>query len=246
MSLANRIILITGASNGIGKSVAQQLAAAGATIIINYLRDAASANALVNEIGSSRALAVQADVSKPTEIQRLVDTAVSTFGRIDVVIPNAGVLPMRDLASTTEADFDATFAMNVKGPYFLAQEVVKHMPAGGRVVFISSSVTSFSAVAPAYLLYAATKGAIEQMTRVMAKDLAKKGITVNAVAPGPTQTELFLRGKSEDLLKGIAAASPFGRIGQPEEIAGVIAFLSGEGSSWMTGQVVRANGGMAL
>lgn len=246
MSLSGRIILITGASKGIGKAIAQRLAAAGATIIINYLSDANGANDLVNEIGPSRALAVQADVSKPSEIRRLVETAVSRFGRIDTIIPNAGILPMKDLAATTESDFDTAFALNVKGPYFLAQEAVKHMPPGGRVVFISSTVAAFSGVAPTYLLYASTKGAIEQMTRLMAKDLAKKNITVNAVAPGPTKTEMFMKGKSEELVKGIAASNPFGRMAEPEEMTGIIAFLCGGESGWMTGQVVRVNGGMQV
>ncbi|KKA24447.1 Oxidoreductase, short-chain dehydrogenase/reductase family [Rasamsonia emersonii CBS 393.64] len=227
MSLAGRVVLITSASKGIGKAAAQRLAADGASVVVNYLTDAASASALVEQIGPDRALAVQADVSKVDEIRRLVEATVARFGRIDVVIANAGVLPVKDLDSTTEADFDAAFALNVKGPYFLVQQAARHMPAGGRVIFLSTGVTSVSSITPPYLLYAATKGAIEQMTRVVAKDLARKGILVNALAPGPTATELFLRGKSEATLRTVAAFSPFNRIAQPDEMAGTIAFLCG-------------------
>ena len=246
MSLTGKVILITGASAGIGNAVAQRVAKNGASVIINYLRDATSANSLVDEVGSDRALAVQADVSKTDDIRRLVETTVAKFGHIDVVIPNAGVLPMKDLDSTTETDFDAAFALNVKGPYFLAQEAARHMPAGGRIIFVSTAVTSFSAAAPAYLLYAATKGAIEQMTRLAAKDLGRKGIMVNAVAPGPTQTELFLKGKSEETLRLVASANPFRRVAVPEEITGAFNFLCGPDSSWISGEVIRVDGAMAL
>lgn len=245
MSLAGKVVLITGASKGIGKATAQHLAANSASIVINYLSDAASANALVDEIGEDRALAVQADASKLDDIRRLVEAAVTKFGHIDVVIPNAGVLLMRDLATTTEADFDTAFNLNVKGPYFLVQEATRHMPAGGRVIFVSTGVTVHSSISPTYLLYASTKGAIEQMTRITAKELAKKGIFVNAIAPGPTTTELFLRGKSEETLRAVAGFSPFNRIGEPGEMASVINFLCGPECTWMSGQIIRVNGAMA-
>ncbi|KAL1964557.1 hypothetical protein VTN77DRAFT_6854 [Rasamsonia byssochlamydoides] len=245
LSLSNKVILITGASKGIGKATAQRVARAGASVVINYRADAAAAEALVQEIGPDRALAVQADVSKLEDINRLVDAAVQRFGRIDVVIPNAAVMPMRDLASTTEEDFDRTFALNVKGPYFLVQAASRHIPPGGRVILVSSSVTALSSVQPTYLLYASTKGAIEQMARVLAKDLGRQGILVNAVAPGPTGTELFFQGKSPELVSRIAGFSPFNRIGEPEDIAGTIAFLCGDDSAWLSGQVVRINGAMA-
>ncbi|KAI3147669.1 hypothetical protein CBS147325_3947 [Penicillium roqueforti] len=245
MSLSGKVVLITGSSKGIGKATVLRLASEGASVIINYLSDEAAANNLVAQIGPDRALAVQADASNLSDLDRLVDSAVAKFGKIDILIPNAGILPMKDLENTTEADFDNAYNLMVKGPFFLAQKATKHMPSGGRVIFISTGITALSSVAPAYLLYASAKGAINQMARVMAKDLARKNIIVNAVAPGPTTTELFLKGKSEQVLNAVAGFSPFGRIGKPEEIANVIAFLCGEDSSWMSGQIVQVNGGMA-
>ncbi|KAH7312494.1 hypothetical protein B0I35DRAFT_452403 [Stachybotrys elegans] len=246
MSLAGKVILITGASQGIGKACAERVAKDGASVVINYKSSTDAANALVESIGSDRALAVQADASTIEGVQTLVDAAVAKFGKIDTVLANAGVLPMRGVDNTTEADFDETFAMNVKGPYFLVQKAVPHMPRGSRVILVSSTVCHFSAVAPAYLLYAATKGAIEQMTRVMSKGLAANGITVNCVAPGPTATELFFKGKPEAMINGIKAANPNNRLGEPDEIASVIKFLCSEDSSWVTGQTMLVNGGMAV
>ncbi|KAL3431741.1 hypothetical protein BDV09DRAFT_175684 [Aspergillus tetrazonus] len=245
MSLAGKVALVTGASKGIGKATAQRLASEGASLVINYNTDAASAQALVDEIGQDRALAVQADASKLADIDRLVDAAVAKFGKIDILIPNAGILPMRDLEHTTEEDFDFTYNLMVKGPYFLAQKAAKHIPAGGRIILVSTGVTVLSNIAPAYLLYASAKAAVEQMARVMAKDLARNGILVNCVAPGPTTTGLFLNGKSDQMLKMVAGFSPFNRIGEPEEIANAVYFLCSKDSSWVSGQTLRVNGGMA-
>jgi 3-oxoacyl-[acyl-carrier protein] reductase len=149
---------------------------------------------------------------------------------------------MHDLAHVTEANFDQHFNLNVKGPLFLVQKAVPHMPPGGRVIFVSTGLNTATGLTPAYLLYVATKGAVDQMVRALSKDLGSKGITVNAVAPGPTGTELFYKGKSEQLLEMMRKQSPFGRFGEPEEIAGVVAFLAGEDSRWVSGQVLRANG----
>ncbi|KAL4777217.1 hypothetical protein BDW60DRAFT_172381 [Aspergillus nidulans var. acristatus] len=245
MSLAGKVALITGASKGIGKATAQRLASEGANLVINYNSDAASAQALVEEIGQDRALAVQADASKLADIDRLVDAAVAKFGKIDILIPNAGILPMRDLEHTTEEDFDFTYNLMVKGPYFLTQKAAKYIPAGGRIILVSTGVTVLSNIAPAYLLYASAKAAVEQMARVMAKDLARNGILVNCIAPGPTTTGLFLNGKSDQMLKMVAGFSPFNRIGEPEEIANAVYFLCSKDSSWVSGQTLRVNGGMA-
>ncbi|KAJ5918493.1 hypothetical protein N7466_010485 [Penicillium verhagenii] len=245
MSLSGKVALITGSSQGIGKATALRLASEGASIVINYRSDSTAANSVVEQIGTDRALAVQADASKLSDLDRLVDATVARFGKIDILIPNAGILAMKDLENTTEADFDSSYNLMVKGPYFLAQKAAKHIPSGGRIIFVSTSLNAVSSIAPAYLLYVSTKGAIEQISRVLAKDLGRRGILVNAIAPGPTSTELFLEGKSEQVLEAIAGSNPFGRIGEPREIAAVMAFLSGADSSWMSGQVVRVNGGMA-
>ncbi|OJJ47155.1 hypothetical protein ASPZODRAFT_141910 [Penicilliopsis zonata CBS 506.65] len=245
MSLSGKVIIVTGASRGIGKAIAIRVAAEGAKVVINYLSNSKTADAVVEQIGADRAIAVQADASKITDIDRLVDATVAKFGKIDIVIPNAGILLVRDLEATSEEDFDKAFAVNVKGPYFLTQRAARHMPAGGRVVLISTSVNSASWISAGYLLYASTKGAIDQMTRVMAKDLGRKGILVNAIAPGPTETEMFFEGKSEQLLDSLRKTNPFNRFGQPEEIASAVAFLCGSDSSWVSGQVVRVNGAMA-
>ncbi|KAL4940290.1 hypothetical protein BDV06DRAFT_230431 [Aspergillus oleicola] len=245
MSLSGKVVLITGATKGIGKATTLRVASEGASVVINYNSDSASADSLVKEIGEDRALAVQADVSRLPDLDRLVDAAVAKFGKIDVLIPNAGILPMRDLEHTSEADFDFTYNLMVKGPYFLVQKAAKHIPSGGRVILVSTGVTVLSNIAPAYLLYASAKAAVEQMARVMAKDLARSGILVNCIAPGPTTTGLFLEGKSDQMLKMVAGFSPFGRIGEPEEIANAVSFLCGKDSTWVSGQVLRVNGAMA-
>ncbi|KAL8731621.1 MAG: hypothetical protein Q9166_003309 [cf. Caloplaca sp. 2 TL-2023] len=241
-ALAGKVALITGASKGIGKATALRLAKDGANLVINYSSDASSAEELVKTIGEDRALAVKANVSDVAEIEKLVKQTVDKFGKIDILIPNAGTAPMKDLEQTTEDEFDYTMALNVKGPYFLSQKAAPHMPPGSHVVLLSTSLCINSGITPNYLLYVTSKGAIEQMTRIMAKDVARKGICVNAIAPGPTGTELFYKGKSDELVNMIAGMSPFKRLGQPEEIADAIAFLCGSDSRWVAGQVLRVNG----
>jgi len=241
--LAGKVAIVTGGSKGIGRATALSLARQGANVVVNYSSDSAAAESVVSEIGANRAIAVQGDAGKIADIEKLVAATVERFGKIDIVVANAGVLPMKDLEHTTEDDFDKTFELNVKGPYFLVQKSAPHMSAGSHVILISTSLCTASTVQPPYLLYNATKGAIEQMVRVLSKDLGRRQISVNCVAPGPTGTELFLRGKPEPVLKMIAGFSPQNRIGEPDEIAEVIAFLSA--SSWVSGQTVRVNGGMA-
>ncbi|KAK4234849.1 hypothetical protein C8A03DRAFT_18320 [Achaetomium macrosporum] len=248
MSLSGKVILITGASRGIGRATAERVAAEGASVVVNYNSDSKAAEEIVSKIGADRALAVQADVSQISDIEKLVSATVEKFGKIDVVIPNAAVMDMRDLAHVTEADYDRHFNLNVKGALFLAQKAVLHMPSsgGGRVIFMSTGVCSFSLVSPGYLLYAATKGAVDQMVRVLSKDLASRGITVNAVAPGPTGTDMFFQGKSEQLLETLRRQNPFGRFGEPDEIARVVAFVAGEESKWVSGQTIRVNGALMV
>ncbi|KAI4140158.1 MAG: hypothetical protein L6R39_005930 [Caloplaca ligustica] len=241
-SLAGKVALITGASKGIGKATALRLAKDGASVVINYSSDAKSAEELVQTIGSDRALAAQANVGIVAEIEKLVQQTVDKFGKIDIVVANAGVAPVKDLEHTTEEDFDTTMAVNVKGSYFLCQKAAPHMPPGSHIILLSTSLCINTAILPHYLLYNVSKGAIEQMNRVLAKDLARKGIAVNAVAPGPTGTELFYKGKSEEMLKMISAQSPFNRFGEPEELADAISFFCGSDSRWVSGQVLRVNG----
>ncbi|KAG7001458.1 hypothetical protein G7Y79_00031g065730 [Physcia stellaris] len=245
MSLAGKVALITGASKGIGKATALRLARDGARVVINYSSDKQAADEVVQQIGPNHAVAIKADVSRVSDIEFLVKQTVDMFGKIDILIPCAGMLPMSPLETTSEELFDKIFALNVKGPYFLAQKAAPHMQSGSHIILISTTLTAASTVMPPYLPYLATKGAIEQMVRVMSKDLGKKGICVNAVSPGPTGTELFLKNQNEQTLKMLSSMNPRGRIGEPEEIADTIAFLSGNDSRWVTGQNLRVNGGMA-
>lgn len=244
--LCSRVAVITGGSKGIGASTATALVKLGAKVVINYSRDTTIAEKLVSELGNDNAFAVQADASSMSGIEQLVKAAVQKYSRIDILIPNAGILPMKDVETTTEADFDRAFNVNVKGPFFLIQKSLPHMPRGSSIVLISTSQNHASTVAGPYTLYCATKGAVEQLARLLSKDLqTKKGISVNAIAPGPTGTDLFYDGKSEQVLKMIASLNPKNRIGTPEEIADAIAFLCGEGSRWISGQTILVNGGQA-
>ncbi|KAI4214834.1 MAG: hypothetical protein LQ351_002547 [Letrouitia transgressa] len=233
-SLSGKVALITGGSKGIGRATAIRLSRDGAGIVINYSSDSTAAEEVVKLIGDDRVLAVKADAGNIADIESMVKQAVDKFGRIDILFANAGILQMKDLESTKEEDFDRTMTLNVKGPYFLVQKAVPHMAPGSHVILNSTTNCAASNVQPDYLLYNASKGAIEQMTRVLAKDLGRKGIRVNAVAPGPTASELFFRGKSEQLLKIIASTNPYNKIAEPEEIADTIAFLSSSDSRWVS------------
>lgn len=163
-----------------------------------------------------KAIAIQADAGSMSGVEKIVTETVSKFGHIDMVIPNAGILPMETVISTTEQTFDRAFNLNVKGPYFLVQKAIAHMPSGSSIVFISTSQNHASTVSGQYTLYCATKGSIERMTRTISKDLSgDKNINVNCVAPGPTGTDLFYKGKSDQVLKTIAGLTPKNRIGEP-------------------------------
>ncbi|KKY28826.1 putative short-chain dehydrogenase reductase [Phaeomoniella chlamydospora] len=247
-NLTGKVALITGGTKGIGAALAFRLRQAGANIVVSYNSDSAGAEAFVSQHGGpEHVLAVKADAGSVTDSEVLVQKAVEKFGKISILVPMAGILHMADLAGTTEETFDTAYRINVKGPYFLVQKAVPFMETGGKIVLISTTQNHASSVTPPYLLYCSTKGAIEQMTRILSKDLirAPKHISINCVAPGPTATELFLKGKSEQVLNMIKGLNPQGKIGEPNEVADAIALLCGEQSRWITGQVVRVNGGVA-
>ncbi|KAK7439848.1 hypothetical protein VKT23_017420 [Stygiomarasmius scandens] len=191
------------------------------------------------------AIAIKANVSTVEGGKQLLDESVKAFGKIDALVLNAGVLGMKVLADIDESFFDAHINTNVKGALFTVKHAVdKGMfpPTGGRILFFSSSLTGNSAIPPNYLVYAMSKGAVEQMSRVLARDLASKGITVNTVSPGPTDTDMFREGKPQKLIDTIAGWSPFNRLGQPEEIAATVAFLVSPAAQWVSGQNLRVNG----
>src|SRR4051812_44072553 len=242
--LDGKVALVTGASRGIGRAIALRLARDGAAVVVNYAGNAAAAGEVVAEVETAggRALAVQADVSRVADVVRLFDQTVERFGRVDVLVNNAGVILYKLLIDTTEAEFDRLFATNVKGTYFACQQAAKRMADGGRIVNFSSSTTAL--MLPTYSAYVATKGAVEQLSHVLAKELGPRGITVNVVSPGPTDTELFGEGKSEDDKRRFAQMAALGRLGQPQDIADVVAFLASDEARWVTGQNIRANGGL--
>ncbi|WP_312364848.1 SDR family oxidoreductase [Ensifer sp.] len=241
----NRVAIVTGASRGIGAAIAERLAADGLTVVINYAGDVASAEKLARSIErkGGRALTARADVSDPEAVARLFDAAEAAFGGVDVLINNAGILQVAALADTGDAEFDRHFAINTKGTFNTLREAARRMRKGGRIVNFSSTTLALNL--PGYAVYNATKAAVEAMTHVFAKELRGRDITVNAVAPGPVATDLFLSGKSDELVAQFARMPPLERLGQPDDIANVVAFLAGSGAGWINGQVLRANGGLA-
>jgi 3-oxoacyl-[acyl-carrier protein] reductase len=240
----SKVAIVTGASRGIGAAVAERLAADGFTVVINYSGDTKSAETLVHKIeaGGGRALAVKADVSDPAAVRGLFDAAAAAFGGVDVLINNAGIMKLAKIADSDDALFDQQIAVNLKGSFNAMREAAKRLRDGGRIVNFSTSVVGTRL--ETYGIYAATKSAIETMTAILSKEMRGRNITVNAVAPGPTATDLFLTGKSPELIERLAKMSPLERLAAPEDIASVVAFLVGPDGGWVNGQVLRANGGM--
>jgi 3-oxoacyl-[acyl-carrier protein] reductase len=240
----NKVAIVTGASRGIGAAVAERLARDGFTVVVNYAGSQAPAEALVRKIEAAggRALAAQGDVANADAVKRMFDAAEAAFGGVDVLVNNAGIMALALLAQSDDALFDRHIAVNLKGSFNTMREAARRLRNGGRIINFSSSVVGL--LQPTYGVYAATKAAIEAMTSVLAKEMRGRGITVNAIAPGPTATDLFLDGKSPELVERIAKATPLERLGKPEDIAAAVAFLAGPDGAWINGQTVRANGGI--
>lgn len=240
----NKVAIVTGASRGIGAAIAERLANDGFAVVINYAGKANEAEALGAKIKrfGGEALVVQADVSDPAAVARLFDSAEEAFGGLDVLVNNAGIMRLATLAEVDDALVDSHIAVNLKGVLNTLREAARRLRDGGRIINLSSSVVGL--YQPTYAVYAATKAGVEAMTRVLSKELRGRNITVNAVAPGPTATALFLDGKSQDVIGHLTKLAPLERLGRPEDIASTVAFLAGPDGAWINGQVLRANGGI--
>ena len=239
-----RAAIVTGSSQGIGAAVAERLAADGLAVTVNYSRSAGPAEELVKKIENNggRAIAVGADVSDPAAVASLFAQTEAAFGGVDVLINNAGIMKLAPVAETSDELWNQTIAINLTGVFYGLREAAKRLRDGGRIVSFSSSVVGL--YQPSYAGYAATKAGVEAMSHVLSKELGKKGITVNVIAPGPVATKLFLDGKSNDDIKPIVERTPLGRLGEPDDIARAISFLVSPDGGWINGQVLRANGGI--
>ena len=244
-STPTKTALITGASGGIGRSVALRLARDGFAVVVNYAGSTAKAEAVVNEIKSAggQAIAVQADVANAAEVEGLFKNTLDAFGRIDVVVNCAGIMPLGRIADGDMELFDKVIATNLRGTFIVLAQAARHLSAGGRIMAFSSSVLAKSF--PSYGPYIASKAGVEGLVRVLNNELRGRNVTVNALAPGPVATELFLKDKTQEQIEQFRKIPPLERLGQPEDIANVVSFLAGPDGGWVNGQVLRANGGFA-
>jgi len=241
-----RVAIVTGASRGIGAAIARRLARDGMQVVVNYASGKEAAEQLVASIlaDGGSAIAVKANVADAGDVQALFDAAEAAFGGVDVLVNNAGIMPpvLPALADTDDATFDSLFAVNVKGSFNTMRQAATRLRHGGSVVNFSTSVIGLAL--PGYSIYGASKAAIETMTNIFAKELRGKNITVNAIAPGPTATDLFLNGKTAETIERMSKMAPLERLGTPDDIAAAVAFLAGPDGRWVNGQTLRANGGL--
>jgi 3-oxoacyl-[acyl-carrier protein] reductase len=241
---STRTAIVTGSSRGIGAAVARRLAKDGFSVVVNYAGNAAEAESVVGDIkqGGGNALSIQADVSDPAAMRRMFDQAAAVSGGVDVLVNNAGIMQLAKISDADDGFFDRHIAINLKGVFNGMREAAKRLRGGGRIISFSSSVVGL--YQPTYGVYAATKAGVEAMTHVLANELRGRNITVNAVAPGPTATDLFLKGKPKEVIDHLAKLAPLERLGEPRDIAAVVAFLASPDGAWINGQVLRANGGI--
>jgi 3-oxoacyl-[acyl-carrier protein] reductase len=243
-TLHGKVAIVTGASRGIGSEIALTLANAGAKVIVNYVKNKQAADkvcAAISDAGGE-CLVVKADVSDPIAVRGLFDAAIKHFNSVDILVNNAGILIFKKIAEMQDDEFDQIVDVNLKSVFYTLREAATRLANNGRVVNISSTVTRL--MLPKYGPYAATKGAVEQLTRIFAREIGEKGITANTVSPGPVYTELFRAGKTEEDIKGMTAMASLGRIGEVDDIAQIVLFLVSDEARWVTGQDIGANGGI--
>ncbi|GAU31534.1 hypothetical protein TSUD_333100 [Trifolium subterraneum] len=250
LPLQDRIAIVTGSSRGIGKDIALHLASLGAKLVINYTSSSNHADSVAAEINANqptpRAITVRADVSDPEDVKSLFDSAEEAFNSpVHILVNSAGVTiaELPTIANTTVETFDRIMNVNARGAFLCGKEAANRLKrgGGGRIIFLTTSLAA--AFKPGYGAYTASKAGVEAMTKILAKELKGTGITANCVAPGPTATELFFKGKTEETAKIIAEGNPFGRIGEPKDISPVVGFLATDSGEWVNGQIIRVNGG---
>ncbi|WP_461001461.1 SDR family oxidoreductase [Streptomonospora sediminis] len=241
---ATRVALVTGASRGIGRAIAERLGADGMSVVVNYRTDRGAAQEVVDRIAHSggTAVAAQADVSDPDELYGLFDAAERNFGGLDAVVSNVGFARFAPVTDATDEDFDAMFATNTRAGFIVLREAARRVRDGGRIVAVSAGATADHS--PGTGVYAASKAAVEQVVRVLAKELGPRRVTVNNVLPGPTRTDALIGALTDETVERMVAETPLGRLGEPEDIADVAGFLASDDSRWLTGQSLRADGGM--
>lgn len=240
-----KVAIVTGASRGIGRAIAKRLAADGLSVVVNYAGNTAKAEETVSEINASggKAIAIQGDIANESEVKQLFQKTLEAFGQIDVVVNNAGIMPLFPIAQGDVETFDKVIATNLRGSFLVFAQAAQHVAEGGRIIAFSSSV--LAKAFPGYGAYIASKAGVEGLVHVLANELRGRKITVNAVAPGPVGTELFLEGKSEEQVAQLSKLAPLERLGQPVDIASVVSFLAGPDGGWINAQILRANGGFA-